>query len=461
MEHNSTTPASPTPATNVRYGILGILCVGATVAYFSRNILGVAASDIRAELDLSVEQMGVIMGSFFYLYSAMQIPGGLVGERFGIRQALLTYALVWGVATMALGVTAGYVSLLLTYVVVGVAQGGLFPCSVIAFSRWLPTARHGLAGGTLTSFMSIGGAIATALTGVLLGYTSWRWICAAFGLPALVWGLFFFWWFRNHPREHAGVNDAELAIIRGERSTDSQGVNEVEGGDGANPAARGDRSLTVGAGRAWRIVLTSWAMWMVAGQQFFRAAGYIFFATWFPTYLKETRGVTTAASGFLTMAPLLSVVVGATLGGILADGIWTRTGSRVLSRNGVGIVSTSACALACYLAYRSDSTATVTLWLSVGGLFQAMASPAAIAVALDVGGRQVSKVYSLMNTCGNLGAAVCPWAVARFVTVTGERWELVPLFFVFVFMSSVLCWIFLNPNRHIVPESTDAMETRA
>jgi len=86
--------------------------------------------------------------------------------------------------------------------------------------------------------------------------------------------------------------------------------------------------------------------------------------------------------------------------------------------------------------------------MSVAAFMQAVAAPCAI----DVGGQHVSKVYSSMNMVGNIGAAVCPWVVARFVTLSGERWDLVLLLFVGIYGASVVCWALLNPVRSLVPQ---------
>src|SRR5207244_2500719 len=80
----------------------------------------------------------------------------------------------------------------------------------------------------------------------------------------------------------------------------------------------------------WLALFSSPALWCICGQQFFRAAGYMFFTSWFATYLQETRGVTIARSGFLNMLPLVAVVVAGMFGGALSDWLLKRTGSRDL-----------------------------------------------------------------------------------------------------------------------------------
>src|SRR5262249_37440278 len=94
----------------------------------------------------------------------------------------------------------------------------------------------------------------------------------------------------------------------------------------------------------WRALLTSAAMWLICVQQFFRAAAYMFFASWFPTYLQEARGLTLLQAAWMTSIPFWGVVVGGFVGGAVSDAILTRTGSRRLSRQGVVIVGMIAAA---------------------------------------------------------------------------------------------------------------------
>lgn len=424
-----------TRPTQARYIVLLLMCAAAVIAYFSRNILGVASDVIMEDLTLSRTEMSFIMGSFFFSYSLMQIPGALLGARFGSRRVLTTLAVIWGVGTAMMGASIGSWSILVAYLAIGLTQAGLFPCTTISFSHWLPAHRRGIGGGSLTSSMSVGGAVAAGLTGVLIGSLSWRWICVLFGAPALLWAWGFFVWFRDRPEEHSGVNDAELAVIRGDPEDAS--------------TTRTDVSDTKPATAPWGTLLTTPVMWLICGQQFFRAAGYIFFPTWFPKYLRETWGASTAESGFLSGIPFLAVVVGGVVGGVAVDWIYRTTGSRWLSRPGFALLSTLACALFFLSAYVSPSLTVAMIMIGAGAFCQAMAAPCTFAVTIEVGGSWLPKLYSSMNMSGNIGAWLCPLAVDQFVEFTNETWELVPVFFCGIYIASALCWIFINPNRGI------------
>ncbi len=414
----------------VRYGVLTAFCVAALVAYLGRNCIAVAEKTIRDDLQLSLEEMGWVMGAFFITYAGCQLPGGWLGHVWGSRRAITLYAVVWSVATAMMGLAGGFWSLVIARAIGGAAQAGLFPCSASTFGYWFPASRRGLPGGALASFMSIGGAVAVALTGWLLDHkVPWPWVFVICGLPGIPWAVWFYVWFRDRPEQHRSVNEAELLVIR---ETDSAPSEQRSAAKKPEPAP-------------WRALCTSPSLGLICGQQFLRTFGYIFYASWFPTFLQETRGVPLAKSGYLTMLPLLAVVVGSPIGGVLVDWIWKRTGSRRLSRQGVAMLSMLGCGGLVLAAYFAHDTMTAVLLLTAGCFIAAFGGPCTYAITIDMGGEHVSTVFSIMNMTGNIGAAVCPVVVAWFVELTDGNWALVLVGFAVVYVAAALCWGLLNP----------------
>ena len=123
----------------MRYAVLAALCAAAMISYISRNALSVAEDRVREELELSLLEMGWVMSAFFITYALFQIPGGWLARVWGSRRALAVFACVWSVSTALMGVAAGFWSLFLTRLVMGMAQAGLFPGSAISIRQ---TDRH-------------------------------------------------------------------------------------------------------------------------------------------------------------------------------------------------------------------------------------------------------------------------------------------------------------------------------
>jgi MFS family permease len=177
----------------------------------------------------------------------------------------------------------------------------------------------------------------------------------------------------------------------------------------------------------------------------------MFFASWFPTYLQETRGVTLEKSAYLTALPLMAVVVGSLVGGKLSDVILRRTGSRRLGRQAVASISMTLCGALIFCAYFIQDANWAVVVISIGTLFFAVGGPASYAITIDMGDEHVATVFSTMNMSGNIGAAMFPLIVTEFRTVAS--WESVLLLFGGMFLASAFCWLMLNPNGSIFDQS--------
>jgi sugar phosphate permease len=414
-----------------RYLVLCWLCTAATLAYVHRSAPAPAASAIQADLKLNPDQIGWMLAIFYWGYAVFQIPGGWLADRWGTRRLLSLIALIWTLATGALALATGFASLMLWRFLGGSAQAGIFSCATRTISHWFPTSERGITSGFLGGFMSVGGALGALATGLLLPWMSWRWVLFVLAVPGLIWSVSFYAWFRDRPEERS----RPVEPVRGDACSgySSDAVQQ------SKPMKTAARSV------AWAALVRAPPMWWLGGQQFFRAAGYIFYLSWFATFLQETRHVPEDQAAMLTSLPLWGVVVGSPLGGIVSDWVFSRTGSRRMARSGVAAVSMLGCALLIVLAYPVQSVWLAVLLISAGSFCSAIGGPCAYAATIDVGGNYVGTAFSVMNMCGNVGASVLPLVVPRLVALTGG-WDLVLFMFAALYVAAGLCWMLVRPN---------------
>jgi MFS family permease len=448
--HSDSAGAKPT---KTRFLVLTWLCTAAALAYVSRNAIAVAESTVRGDLGLTKQQSGWLMSAFFFSYALCSIPAAQFGQRFGSRRALPMFATVWSIATAATAFVGGLGGFLVARIVQGVAQSGLFPTTTVSVSKWFPLTGRGFATGALGSFMSLGGALCAWLTGVLLevfeprvaaGW-NWRLTFLLFAIPGIIWAWWFWWWFRDEPGEHRSVSGAELQLISGSLTTKAE-LRCPPGESGEKPAAL-----------PWLALFSSPALWWLCGQQAFRAAGYMFFTSWFATYLQETRGVSIAHSGFLNMLPLVVVVIAGLVGGALSDWLLQRTASRNVARRWMSVLSLFSCAILIFWALAIENALAAVLVISAGSFFAALASPCAYAMTIDMGGQHVATVNATMNMMGNFGAwafpIVVPWLLVRF-----GNWDAVVVVFGALYVIGALFWLLLKPEGTVFEQALYRVE---
>lgn len=416
---------------HVRQIVLGWLCVATAIAYVDRGCISVAEKLIRDDLRLSPTQMGLAMSAFFLTYAIFQVPAAWVDRNYGSRRALVAFAFAWSLATTLCGLATGFAMLVLARLAMGAAEAGALPSATATLGRWFPVAKRGMASGVLTSFMGVGGAIGAALSGVILEFASWRWMFALYTIPGLVWAAGFARWFRDRPEQHPAVNRAELALIRAGAGPEKERLHTL-------------RPLTQ--------LLTDRALIGLSLQQCFRAAGVMFYLSWFPTYLRETRGVVMWESGVLASLPHWAMMAGCFVGGWISDLVLARTGSLRLARQGVSAVSLALATGCIFLAQPVSNAWLAVLVLSLGAFAAAMAGPAAYALTIDLGKHDTARFFGVMNSAGTVGAILFPLVVPWIVKATGS-WEAVLYLFAGIHILAGVSWLIFNADS---PATTDA-----
>ena len=411
--------------TERRHVLLAWICAAAAIAYLQRSGISVAAGQIMHSLQLDKSDLSIVMSAWGFGYAALQIPSGWLADRIGAMRILVLLVAAWSMATGAVALADDWQSLLLLWIVMGIAQAGLVPCAAKAIGAAFPEAERGTASGLLGSAMLAGGAIAPSLTAVLLQRVSWEAVFACYALPGLVWvGLFIAWSRRS--------------------SADVDRTCAQPPGVGATFPDKRHRPL-------WRRMITDGTIWLLCSQQFLRAAAMIFFATWFPTYLEEARGVTTLEAGLFTTWAGVGAMLGSILGGLVSDYVLRRTGNSYLSRQGIAVLGMLACAALILAAYFAKDTQVAVTLIGLGAFSGAFGGVSGYTVAIKYGGRHVATVLSTMNMCGNIGAGLFPLVAGWLVHKYG-LWDPVLFLFAGIFVVDAICWAVLNPRATLDTE---------
>ena len=302
------------PKTSVRWKIFLIMLLLVTVNYIDRASLSVAMPMIASEFTLTPVMQGLIMSSFFWSYTLMQIPGGMAVDRFKPRLVLALCTLLWG-AFQGLGaVTTNAMSLLLTRLGLGVAEAPVASAGGALNAMWL-TQHERVRGASL---MDGGSPLGAALGSVLITWLiviahSWRAAFAIAGVGTVLCGIGAWYYIKNQPREHAGVNEAEAEHIeRARRVEDEKEAKNLSG-----------NSLDF---FRYRSVLLMFVGFMCC------TTLYYGLLTWMPTYLHKVQGFNIQQMGGASFVIFFSGFIGELFGAYVADK-WLRERRRAEPRH--------------------------------------------------------------------------------------------------------------------------------
>lgn len=443
--------------TRARHRVMAYLGTLAVILYIDRICIGQAGTAMMAEFDLTHRQWALVGVAFQVAYGVFEPVTGHWGDRYGSRRVLARIVLWWSAFTALTGcvvkfsyelvpgvVLNGFLLLLLVRFLFGAGEAGALPNAARVIVRWFPPGRRGPPQALITTCAQVGGAVAPAVAAALIEspHVGWRWAFVLFGSLGVFWAWSFARWFRDDPATHPAVNDAERRYIRCGRADFSA----------AQPVER----------VPWRLVLASRNVWLL-GLINTCAAFYtymLFF--WFPTYLKEGRGLGELASGGLGSLPYLFGAVGALVGGFAGDRLTARTGSRRLALGGLGTAGLVLAGACVGLSPHADTPASAVVLCSLGYFFSCAQLAGWWAAVGDVGGRHLGAVFGLANMVAVAGGAVSQVFLGWFADAMKDlgyagraQWD--PALYVYggVLMAGGLVWPLIDPRRTVVPEDVE------
>ncbi len=141
------------------------------INFLDKIVLGLVAVPLVSELHLSAQQFGLVAGSFFWLFSISTVVVGFLSNRVRARWILLAMGISWAVIQIPQVLTQSAVALLVFRIILGAAEGPLFPVSVHAIYKWFPDRKRNLP----VAIMNQGAALGLLLAGLLIPLITQRW----------------------------------------------------------------------------------------------------------------------------------------------------------------------------------------------------------------------------------------------------------------------------------------------
>jgi MFS family permease len=465
-------------ATRVRYSVLALACGLSMITYLDRVCFGKVAPTLVSELSLASDaDLKWAFTAFALAYAIFEIPSGWLGDAWGPRSTLVRIVAWWSICTALTGivglrfgssVVAGLGTLIVLRFLFGMGEAGAYPNITRALHNWFPANQTGAAQGWVwMSGRLMGGLTPVVWTLLVIGtgwtpaILSWRGAFALFGFIGLLWCAVFLSFFRDHPRDHPQVNDAERREIESGRDT----------GVAAHP------SLPV------RQFLQSGNLWLLCTMYFCMVYGWYFNITYLPSY-SQARFELDPQSLLVAIyqgAPLWIGAISCLAGGYLVDWLIRRTGDRNRSRRMIGLTAELICALGWFVAIFAPNVHVFFLAISLAALCNDMTLASAWATCQDIGQRYTAVTAACMNTIGTLGAVAAGWLTGTIVersvaaeanslglaikeltlddkhaaTMAGYKYSFIT--FAAAYFISALCWRFIDSTKPIIARShTDA-----
>jgi ACS family D-galactonate transporter-like MFS transporter len=393
MSHTPTTPVaghahdfvlSSTP--RGRWTIVGLLFMASLINYFDRATISFALPLISTELHLGPESKGVLLSAFFWSYTLMQIPMGVLADRVNLRWLYAGAFTLWSLAQGLIGFASGLGSLIALRVLLGIGEAIYLPGGSKIVSLLFPPEKRALPNGLFDAGTRTGLVTEGVLVPWMLIHYGWRASFSLVGFAALIWLIP---WFLATPRELRVPPTARTA---------------------AHSVPFGQRVLTLVTNRNLLGICLG----------FFCFDYYWYFlVNWLPDYLVTSRGLTMMRAGIYAALPYLVFGVSEPVGGWIADRLigagWNETKVRK------GIVTFAFLTGLMLIPAARVTTPGAALALIMGGCLVGLATGNLLVILQNCAPRaEIGLWTGIYNFVGNIAGILSPIITGVLISKTGS-----------------------------------------
>jgi MFS family permease len=367
-----------------------------TIAFIDRTNISLALPRISRDLHLDPPQAGTVAGIFFWGYVALQIPGGHLAKYWSPKKFIALLLVAWSLCAVGCGLARTYHELLLLRLLLGVAESGVFPATLILLSHWFSRAERARANAIWLLCLPGAVILASPFSGWMLDHWGWRTMLIAEGALPIVWLAIWLLLIEDHPANAWWLPQAEreslVATLRAE-SDDLARADDV-------PILRALLRPQV-------LLLAIIYFCFVSGQM-----GLLF---WLPSATEQFKKLSSLRTGILYTLPFLFGAITLIFVARHSD----KTGERRLHVAASMALGGSFILLAVAALQFSLLLAFAFIVLSGIGAYGPMAPFWAIPTE-TLPAKTVGSVMGFVNAIGNLGAYFAPLIVGYLNKTTGN-----------------------------------------
>ena len=400
--------------------IIPVAFIMYTIAFIDRTNISLALPSMSRDLQMSPTQAGDAAGIFFWGYLVLQIPGGYLAHRWSAKRFVSIALVAWGACAVACGLVTSWWEFWLMRFLLGVAEGGVWPATLVLLSHWFPRAERARANAFWMLCLPVAVVLSSPLSGWILGRWNWRVLLIAEGALPFVWLLVWLELISDHPHQARWISPEEREYLR---ATLHQEAAELE-------PVRPEPYLRALV-RPQVLVMVCIYFLLNSGSY-----GYLF---WLPSALEGAKQLSNLAVGVLFAIPYVVTAIAMVLNSQHSD----RTRERrrhvaaALAWGGVFLLA------AIFASQRAPLLSFIFICLAGAGPYAALGP--FWAIPTETLPRSVAgSAMGLVNAIGNLGGYFGPLVVGYLSQRTGNFLYAFGLLSLGLLLSSALTFL-LHP----------------
>jgi sugar phosphate permease len=401
--------------------IIPVAFIMYTIAFIDRTNISLALPSMSRTLHMSPPQAGAAAGVFFWGYLLLQIPGGYLAQRWSAKRFVSILLVLWGACSVGCGLVHTWREFWLMRLLLGVAEGGVWPATLILLAHWFPRTERARANAYWMLCLPVAVVGSSPLSGWILGRWDWRVLLVSEGLFPLLWLVIWWCFIDDHPCEAHWISAQELQHLETTLEREASELDPVT----PEPLLR---SLL----RPPLLLMVGFYFLLNSGNY-----GYLF---WLPSAMEKAQKLSSNEVGVLFTLPYLMTAAGMVIVSRRSDKRRERRWHVALAMAWGGVFMLTSVLLT------RPFPALSFLAISLVGAGSYGALGPFWAIPTETLPRAVSgSAMGLVNALGNLGGYFGPLAIGYLNQHTGNFVYAFGMLSVAYFLSSVLV-LFLHPQ---------------
>ena len=384
----------------VAWRLVPFICLLYFIAFIDRVNIGFAALTMNKDLGFTSAVFGFGAGVFFFGYFLFEVPSNIILDKVGARLWIARVMITWGILSFCFAFIAGETSFYVLRFLLGAAEAGFFPGIILYLSYWFPL-RYRAA--VVSLFMAaapisvlIGSPLSSALLEMegILGFHGWQWLFIIEAVPAVILGVVVLFYMTDRPEQAKWLPDDQKAWL----------VVEMDGEHARKQQTHAKHGLIGG--------ITDIRVLALALIYFGTSAGLYTLGIWAPQIIRSF-GLSNMAVGFLNGVPPTLAIVAMIL--------WARHSDKTGERTWHVVIACLVASVGLMLAGGATSAVAVIAALSLVNIGISSAKPPLWTMPTTfLSGSAAAVGIATINSIGNLGGFVGPWAIGWIKDRTGS-----------------------------------------
>lgn len=321
--------------------------------YIDRLVIVSLFPYLKADWWLSDSQCGLLVSAVYWSILMFSIPVSILVDRWSRKKSIGIMSLLWSVATLSCAFTANFKQLFAARTAIGIGEAGYAPGGTAMISTLFPPEKRARLLGIWNASIPLGSALGIAIGGIIAEKYGWRHAFGIVALPGLIIAFLMFW-----------VKDYKTIELTRSIKGDSDSTRV--------PMVRIDIARQFLACHSLTFNNLAFAC-----NVFVTTA----LLSWLPSYLHRIHGTPVSTAGIKGGMVMLLAVVGAPLGGYLADR-WLQRNKR--ARMLFPALSSILSSLVLFFSFTVSNPRLQYGMLMLTGVVIIMFVPAGVAVTQDV-----------------------------------------------------------------------------